>query len=158
MSDEITTTRTRSADEDRFYVALAKHGLFQALGTDESAPIRSLSEAFILAAALGFAHGSRIPLGPRQHVGFIRTFDEKVGLPLLEAIAIAETGDPGAVADRGLVMTIAEEYANSGVDMLVDLDRGDRDRTVVALAGVLLGEEPEPLGGDRGPLPGVSED
>lgn len=140
-SEEVTG-RGRSADDDRFYVAFSKHALFQAFGTGDESPIESLTETFVLAAAVGWANQLRMPLGKRQHVGFLRTIDAKIGLPLLQAIAIAETGDPGVVADQGAMLTIAEEYANGGIDLLATLDRGSQDRTVIAIAGMLLGDVP----------------
>jgi dnd system-associated protein 4 len=137
---ETTPARERSREEDRFYVAHAKHGTFQEWGKDESSPLMSLKDAFIFAAAVGWAIGRRVPLGKRQHVGFWRSFDQRSDVPVLQAIAIAETGDPACIADQGLVITIAEEYANGGIDEIVSYDRGDRERTLVALASMLTGE------------------
>jgi hypothetical protein len=157
--EELTAkSRERSPEEDRFYVAYAKHGLFQAFGIDEESPIESLAETFVLASAVGWAHKARVPLGKRQHVGFLRSIDAKAGLPLLQAIAIAETGDPSVVADQGAMLTIAEEYANGGIDLLASLDRGNRDRTVIAIAGMLLGDVPMQIEDPTGALSGLDVD
>jgi hypothetical protein len=38
------------------------------------------------------------------------------------------------------VLLIAEEYANSGIDLLVELERFERDATVNAIASKVIGE------------------
>jgi hypothetical protein len=60
---------------------------------------------------------------------------------MLQAMAIAETGEPSVVGDQGEVIRIAEEYANGGIDFLIPYDRADRDRTLVALAGLISGTD-----------------
>jgi dnd system-associated protein 4 len=123
----------------RIYVQRDKHQLFQALGKDdETSPFPTLKDAFLFAAAVGWANGRRVaPRGPRQHVGFWHTFTAQQDVPLIQAICIAETGDPAVVANRGEMLKIVEEYANGGIDMVVDYERHDRDATVLALASLI---------------------
>ncbi len=103
-----------AADQDRFYVQLDKHPIFQAWGKDdETSALPTLKDAFVFAACVGWARERRIPLAKRQHVGFWRSFDTR-DATLLHAIAIAETGDPAVLGDQGEVIRIAEEYANGG--------------------------------------------
>lgn len=151
MSD---STPTRSAaDQDRFYVQLDKHPTFQAWGKDDAtSPLPTLKDAFVFAACVGWSRERRVPLAKRQHVGFWRTFDSR-DQTLLHAIAIAETGDPGVVGDQGEVIRIAEEYANGGIDFLLAYDRADRDRTLLALAGLI--SESQPRATERRPSPPV---
>ena len=65
-----------AADQDRFYVQLDKHPIFQAWGKDdETSALPTLKDAFIFAACVGWARERRVPLAKRQHVGFWRSFD-----------------------------------------------------------------------------------
>ena len=141
MSDSHETAGRSDSDRDRFYVQLDKHPLFQAWGKDdETSPLPTLKDAFVFAACVGWARERRVPLLKRQHVGFWRSFDSR-DATLLHAIAIAETGNPGVLGDQGDVIQIAEEYANGGIDLLLAYDRADKDRTLVALAGLISAME-----------------
>ena len=126
-------------DRDRFYVQGDKHHIFQAWGKDdETAALPTLKDAFVFAAAVGFANGRRVPFaGRRQHVGFWRAFTAQEDVPLFQALAIAETGDPSIVADTSRILAIVEQYANGGIDIMDTYRRGDRDSTVVALAALV---------------------
>ena len=124
---------------DRYYVAKDKHHQFQALSGDEG-PFEYLKDAFVFAAALGYRFERRAPLEgeQRQHVGFWHYLSESRDQPLLSAIAIADSGGPEVLADRGAVIEIAEAYANGGVAILLELDRYDRDATLVSVASEVL--------------------
>ena len=142
MTDGQSPARS-AADQDRFYVQLDKHPLFQKWGKDDdTSPLPTLKDAFIFAASVGWARERRVPLAKRQHVGFWRSFDSR-DVAMLQAIAIAESGDPAIVGDQGEVIKIAEEYANGGIDFLLTYDRADRDRTLAALAGLISGTSRE---------------
>jgi dnd system-associated protein 4 len=123
-----------TSQRDRFYVQRDKHAIFQRLSEKEG-PFEHLKDVFVFAAAYGFRFRRRVPIeGERQHVGFWHYLTEARDVPLLQAIAIAETGGLEVLADRGTVITIAEEYANGGVDLVDQLRRVDRDATLVSLA------------------------
>ena len=51
-------------------------------------------------------------------------------IPVLRAIAIAETGDTAVLVDQDQLLTIAEEYGNSGIEEI--------RREVTGRPGVLL--------------------
>lgn len=139
MTDFQAPSARSVADQDRFYVQLDKHPLFQHWGKDDdTSPLPTLKDAFVFAACVGWTRDRRVPLAKRQHVGFWRSFDSR-DTAMLQAMAIAETGDPAIVGDQGEVIKIAEEYANGGIDFLLTYDRADRDRTLVALAGLISG-------------------
>jgi dnd system-associated protein 4 len=136
MSDE--QRERKRLEGDRFYVQLDKHHLFQAWGKDdERSAFPTLKDVFVFAAAVGWAQRRRIPLKGRQHVGFWRAFTPQEDVPLLQAIAIAETGDPAGAADHAMVLEIAEQYANGGIDVINDYERSDLSATVVALASLV---------------------
>lgn len=126
-------------DRDRFYVQADKHALFQRLSQGDEAPFRNMKDAWLLAAAIGFRAGRRQEIrGGRQHVGFWHYLSAQEDIPLLQSIAIAESGDIKVLADRGTVISIAEEYANGGVDLLMESERQGRASTIRALAATIV--------------------
>lgn len=135
------------SDRDRFYVQQDKHRVFQRLSDRETGPFAYLKDVFVFSAALGFRYERRIPFeGKRQHVGFWDVFSESRDVPTLQAIAIATTGDLSILGDRAEVLAIAEEFANGGIDLVVDLERHDRDATLVSLATEILHVSRDPEG------------
>jgi len=133
------TEDARGEQGGRIYVQRDKHHLFQALGKDdETSPFPTLKDAFLFAAAVGWANKRRVPAkSAKQHVGFWHSFSAQEDVPLIQAICIAETGDPSIVANHGEMLRIIEDYANGGIDMVVNYERHDRDATVLALASLI---------------------
>ena len=130
----------RSAvDRDRFYVQKDKHATFQQLSRADGAPFGTLKDVWVLSAAMGFAAGRRQSMrGGTQHVGFWRTLTSQEDVPLIQAIAIADAGDIGVLGDQGRVIRIAEEYANVGIDLILESERVDKDSTLRALAAAVV--------------------
>lgn len=125
--------------QDRFYVQKDKHATFQALSEKAEGPFDYIKDVFVFSAAVGYRFDRRVPLeNPKQHVGFWHYLSESRDQPLLQAIAIAESGGLDVLADRGEVITIAEEFANGGLSLVTSLDSFDRDATLVALAAEVL--------------------
>ena len=126
---------TPSKGGDRFYVQRDKHALFQRLSDKDEGPFEHLYHVFVFAAAYGFRYRRRVAIdGDRQHVSFWHYLSEARDVPLLQAIAVAETGSLEVLADNRTVIKIAEEYANGGIDLVDDLRRIDRDATLVSMA------------------------
>ena len=133
--------KTESVERDRFYVQKDKHHLFQRLSQGEEAPFKTMKDVWVLAAAMGVHSGRRSQLrGGTQHVGFWHYLSTQEDIPLLQAIAVAEEGEVTVLGDRSKVIKIAEEYANSGIDLLVDSTRADRDTTLISLASLVVKE------------------
>jgi dnd system-associated protein 4 len=133
--------RTEVSDRDRFYVQKDKHPLFQRLSQGEDAPFKTMKDVWVLAATLGVHFGRRSQLrGGTQHVGFWHYLSLQEDIPVLQAIAVAEEGDVRVLGDRSKVIKIAEEYANGGIDFLVDATRADRDSTLISLASLVVKE------------------
>lgn len=134
-------SRSEATDRDRFYVQKDKHHLFQGLSQGEDAPFRTMKDVWVLAAAMGVHLGHRKQLrGGTQHVGFWHYLTAQEDIPVLQAIAVAESGDVAVLGDRTKVIKIAEEYANGGIDLLVDATRADRSSTLVSLASLIVKE------------------
>lgn len=132
-------TSDRKKQTDRFYVQKSKHRLFQEISSKESGPLEHMKDVFLLAAAVGYRKGLRRPIeDERQHVGFWHYLSEARDVPLLQCIAVAETQDVAVMGDRNAIVTIAEEYANGGIDLLAEMLHQDKDASLVAMATELL--------------------
>ena len=84
----------------------------------------------MLAANVGFSRGRRTPLsGPREIFRW-PVFSSQEDIPILRAIAIAETGDTTILVDQAQLLMIAEEYANAGIEEVT--------REVANQPGILL--------------------
>ncbi len=138
---KVKTEKTDRAKRptDRFYVQKSKHRLFQELSAKDTGPLEQMKDVFLLAAAVGYRKQLRRPIeDERQHVGFWHYFSEARDVPLLQCIAVAETQDVAVMGDRNTIVSIAEEYANGGIDLLKDMLQVDRDATLVAMSTEML--------------------
>ena len=148
MATKKATTTKKSAKSsatkerkqtDRFYVQRSKHALFQQLTAKETGPLEQIKDVFLLAAAVGYRKGLRRPIeDDKQHVGFWHYFSEARDVPLLQCIAVAETGDVAVMGDRNAIVEIVQEYANGGIDVLAEMLHDDRDATLVEMATEML--------------------
>ncbi|MFN8233439.1 MAG: putative DNA binding domain-containing protein [Actinomycetota bacterium] len=139
MSERAGKTRATSGPSDRYFVQKDKHPLFQKLSQGDNAPFRQIKDVWVLAAALGFKLGRRQEMrGGTQHVGFWQYLSSQEDVPLLQAIAVAETGDIKVLTDQGQVLRIAEEYANAGIDLLMADERGERGSTLRSVATAIV--------------------
>ena len=114
-------TPTRS---DRVAVDPETHEIYKRLseGTDpEDVPFGELKDVFLMAACLGYAHGKRKPLASgRRDIIRWETFSQQADVPVLFALAIAESGDVEILDQRFEFLTIAEEYANTGIHLIAE--------------------------------------
>lgn len=129
----------RNQQRDRFYVQRDHHQLFQRLCEKEEGPFEHLKDVFVFAASLGFHYRRRKSIeGERQHVGFWHYLNENRDVPLLQSIAVTETGGLEILGDQGELILIAEEYANGGIDLLDQMRSIDRDASLVNIATEVL--------------------
>ena len=70
----------------------------------------------MLSASVGYSLGRRVTLSSQREIFRWPVFSSQEDIPVLRAIAIAETGDTVVLVDQNLLLTIAEEYANSGIE------------------------------------------
>lgn len=145
MTPQKADIRGSARDRDRIYVQKDKHPDFQRLSQGDDPVFETMKDVWVLAAAMGFRAGRRQPLKGTQHIGFTASLSPQEDIPLLQAIAVAETADVKVLADQGQVLKIAEEYANVGIDLLIQDERQDSGtsirtmaRTVVERAGGLV--------------------
>ena len=111
MSPETRVTRRESVHIDPKH-----HELYSQLTTGDEVPFRTMKDLFMLAASVGYARGRRAPLTGLREIFRWPTFTSQEDLPVLGAIAIAETEDTVVLVDQNQLLTIVEEYANSGID------------------------------------------
>jgi dnd system-associated protein 4 len=131
-------SRGTARDRDRIYVQKDKHADFQRLSQGDDPVFETMKDVWVLAAAMGFRAGRRQPLKGTQHIGFTASLSSQEDLPLLQAIAVAETADVKVLADQGKVLKIAEEYANVGIDLLIQDERQDANTSIRTMARTVV--------------------
>ena len=72
----------------------------------------------MLATSAGFTLRRRLPLPSQREIFRWPVFSPQEDIPILRAIAIAETGSTTVLTDQNQLLTIAEEYANAGIDQI----------------------------------------
>lgn len=84
-------------------------------------PFSEAKEIFMLAVGLGLKNGRRRKLeGSKEGLFFWNRLSQDLELPALQLIALSETGNVESMVDEELVQTIAEEYANEGIRILIE--------------------------------------
>ncbi len=79
-------------------------------------PFRTMKDVFMWAVCLGVQQGKRRPLTSKKTTIFKWTqLDAQIDIPLLNAIAIVESGDINILLHQTDILNIAEEYANGGI-------------------------------------------
>ena len=118
MTDEISSKDTVAIDE-------TVHEIYKQLTGESSvltAPFRTMKDVFMWAVCLGVQQKRRRPLtGKRLPVFRWAQFDSQVDLPMLKAVAIADSGDIDVLLKRNDILAIAEEYANAGIHEMRDV-------------------------------------
>lgn len=126
------TAKAETAKRDRIYVEKSQIEAYRQLAGigvkeqgrkrisgDQLPPFKTLKDVFLLAVSLGRRAGLRTPIKPpRQELVFLSYLNNTPDIAILRAIAIAETGDVTIVANIDEVLNIAEEYANTGFEIL----------------------------------------
>jgi dnd system-associated protein 4 len=115
MTDPAVSRDTVAIDE-------AVHEIYKQLtegGDPVSVPFRTMKDVFMWAACLGYRRGERRPLtGKRVTIFRWAQFAPQVDIPLLKALAIADSGDVNVLLSQDEILAIAEEYANAGIHEL----------------------------------------
>ena len=117
------------------YIALTK--LRENENHQELSPFESMKNVFMLASFIGYNEEKRVPLGKDKELIFAwARFSPEEDVPLLRALALAETEDVEVLTDQDRILTIAEEYANGGIaeiEKQVEDMPGDRITNLVDL-------------------------
>lgn len=99
-----------------------QENIYKALTEGETAVFETYKDVFMMAACVGFSMRSRVSFERSAEPIAMSVFSGNNDLPIINAIAFQETGDVGVLLgdeeafDKKL--TIVEEYANGGLDLL----------------------------------------
>jgi dnd system-associated protein 4 len=111
-----------AASRDTVAIDEVVHEIYRQLteGNDPvSVPFRTMKDVFMWVACLGYRHGERRPLtGKRVTIFRWAQFAPQIDIPLLKALAIADSGDVNVLLSQDEILTAAEEYANAGIHEL----------------------------------------
>lgn len=81
-----------------------------------SVPFRTMKDVFMWAVCLGVQQRQKRPLTAKKMTVFRwAQFDQQIDIPLLKAMAIADSGDVSILLKRNDILTVVEEYANAGI-------------------------------------------
>lgn len=100
---------------DRIQVCDSKHDIYKDLTEGANPPFKTMKDAFMLAVCLGHQQKSRTPLEKKRGIFDWSVFSEQEDLPILYSIGIAEVQDINILVNGDHLLTIAEEYANTGI-------------------------------------------
>jgi len=82
-------------------------------------PFRTMKDVFMWAVCLGYQRGERKPIfGKRVTIFRWAQFSPQTDIPLLKSFAIVDKQDVNILLEQEDILTIAEEYANAGIDPL----------------------------------------
>ncbi len=112
MPDEASNRETIAIDENvhEIYKQLTEGNYVQ------SVPFRTMKDVFMWAVCLGVQKNKRKSLtGKKIPIFRWAQFDTQIDIPLLKAIAIAESGDVSILLKRNEILALLEEYANAGI-------------------------------------------
>ena len=102
------STATRVTRRDSVHIDPKHHELYSQLTTGDESPFKTMKDLFMLAASVGYARGRRVPLSGQREIFRWPVFSPQEDIPVLRAIAIAETGDTPVLVDQSELLTIAE--------------------------------------------------
>lgn len=106
-----------SVTEQHLLVEESRHELFSKL-KGEDMPFGTMRDVFLAAICIGYRIKNRVPLeGKTRDIvvwGSLRENDRT----LLRTLGLVETGDKDVLSDNEKLVTIAEEYANGGINEL----------------------------------------
>ena len=108
---------------DRIHIDESHHELYKDLIKEDLTtekegslqPFKTMKDLFLLATFIGYQRRERITLEKRKDIFAWAQFSAQEEVPVLQALAIAETGDVTVLANQDELLTIAEEYANGGI-------------------------------------------
>ena len=79
-------------------------------------PFQTMKDVFMWAASLGYQQSERKPIrGKRTTIFRWAQFSSQTDIPLIKAMAIADSGDVDVLMRQEDVLTAVEEYANAGI-------------------------------------------
>lgn len=119
MTDSTTQYEETEAPRD-VAVESSKRELYEELRTTDSSPFYNvkLRELFLFAMGYGRQIAGRAELGSDLHYLFGRTTLSDEQRWIIKSVAVKEARNPDVLRNERMVYTIAQEYANSGIETL----------------------------------------
>lgn len=134
MSDDVNSRDTVVIDENA-------HEIYKQLTEGNNVlgvPFRTMKDVFMWAVCLGIERGKKRPLTAKKVTIFRwAQFDTQTDVPLLKAIAIADSSDVNVLLARNDILAVIEEYANMGIYELRDSLIGDYGQPLWNLVNLL---------------------
>ena len=104
---------------DRLYIEESKKGKYEYLKKEDIFKDKSNKDLFLLAMVIGFKNNLRKEL--KRKNGFVRTeYLNEDDIALIDALGLEETDNTEFLLDQEKIFEIAEEFANTGIDFLMD--------------------------------------
>lgn len=105
---------------DRINISDTVIEIYKQLASDnplhaEESPFATYKDTFMLAMTLGYIAGKRQNLPTGKKIQIRRDIFSPSDFAFINAVAIAETGDVQVLSRLDDVLTIAEEYAQTGI-------------------------------------------
>lgn len=133
---------------NRIYIDKSYHSVYKMLTESEESeqPFDSMKNVFMLATFIGYQQKQRIRLKNKVDIFSwdVLARDEE-NVPLLIALALAETSDVEILTDQGRILDIAEEYANAGIIEIKEKIADRRDNKIMHLVNLLGVRIPDDL-------------
>lgn len=82
-------------------------------------------DQFVVAMAVGYDLGSKTPLNGAKSL-ILESSISKDNMALLNIVAIADTGDVKIISDKKQVFKIAEQYANTGIKYMQNIEKSSQ--------------------------------
>jgi len=116
----VMAEETRLRRGDRVSIDKDVHELYKQLTersaqNPETSPFYLMKDVFMWSVALGVSLGKRRSLRKREQIFRWDQLSQDIDVPILKALAIAETGSVEVISHEDQVLRIAEEYANAGI-------------------------------------------
>ena len=101
-------------------------------------PFQTMKDVFMWAASLGYQQSERKPIrGKRTTIFRWAQFSSPTDIPLIKAMAIADSGDIDVLMRQEDVLTAVEEYANAGIMALESRLSNSNDQNLWNLVELL---------------------
>ena len=109
-------------DNRKIFVEKNKHHKFKELKSSSSSNIgifNNMKDVFIASAMLGYSNDKRESLNSNRDIFDVNVL-KKHDYTLIYSIFLDYTGDADLL-EKGEIMSVIEEYANAGIDILYDI-------------------------------------
>jgi len=143
MSEQKSHKYEESEPRRDVHIEKSKRSLYEDLRTKKTSPFYEveLHDLFLFAVSYGRKKAGRVELEGKEHALFGRSSalrEEQEGI--IEAVAVREERTLDVLQDKRLVYTIAEEYANGGIEKLHGRVFGPEDDALSELTMEVVGE------------------